>query len=359
MASEKRKNKDSKKAKNKKQKKEEKASKDTPSEVPEMTEAADDKKKEGKVCPQETETTISDTSEAAGDALVDPKKKKKKKSNKKSKDKTEKKDEEKPPLATDDPKTKVDNATQEIKDSKTAIAKNDSGDDSDDEDDDELLAAAAAWAQEQVQTAEGTTSSPKRGKDSEALPLPSGNKTYSLHITQLPFDANDLDIRQLFAQQGCIITSVRLVYDRDERGRKTLFRGVAFADFLDAASYENALKLNRASVRGRKVNIRPSRSKEELADIVSRTKELVQAKIEKSKSAQGDDNATSVAQRKKEKKQEKKAKKKSKLKKHKTPKDRNTEASEKNKKDPDRKLTKKERNRKAAIILSLRRKRGK
>ena len=129
---------------------------------------------------------------------------------------------------------------------------------------------------------------------------------------------------------------------------------------LDSVSFENALKLNRSCIRGRKLNIRPTRSKQELADIVSKTKEMVQEKIRNQKSGDGEDaNDEKVKslrdQKKKQKKQEKKAKKKLNKAKHKTPNDRKDENSNK-KKDPNRKLTKQERNRKAAIILSLRRK---
>lgn len=235
-----------------------------------------------------------------------------------------------------------------------------SNDDKNDEDseDDELLAAAAAWAQHEPLA--GAT--PDRSNDHVTAPAP---RSFSLHITQLPFDANDLDIRQLFAEKGCIITSIRLVYDKDEQGRNALFRGVAFVDLLDEASYEIALKLNRSRVRGRKLNIRPTRSKQELADIVTRTQELVKAKIQKQRDGQDDDPVDKVKakkdkkmDKKKAKKQDKKAKKKDTQAKSKTPRDRKEQEGN-DKKDPDRKLTKKERNRRAAIILGLQRKRRK
>ena len=87
-----------------------------------------------------------------------------------------------------------------------------------------------------------------------------------------------------------------------------------------------------------KLNIRPTRSKQELADIVSQTKELIQAKIKQQRDKKdgsegadrertgGDNHGNSnedkrkrMAAKKKAKKQETKAKKKAANAKHKTP----------------------------------------
>lgn len=232
--------------------------------------------------------------------------------------------------------------------------------DNDSDEDNELMAAAAAWAEQQEGGSE-QQSKEEEEKNTKVSALPSQTESFSLHITQLPYDANELDIRQLFAEQGCIISSIRLVYDRDEKGHKTVFRGVAFVDFHDATSYANALKLNRSKIRGRKLNIRPTRSKQELADIVSKTKEMVQERIKKQKNgetANNNDDNEKVRLAKKQKKKDKKAKKKANRNKHETPKGRR-DTNSPNSKDPNHKLTKKERNRKAAIILGMRRKKNK
>ena len=239
--------------------------------------------------------------------------------------------------------------------------------DSDEGDDDELLAAAAAWAQRDETL---RTTPPARGLDDE--------KTHdlSLHITQLPYDANELDLRRLFAEQGCRISSIRLVYDRDEKGRKTVFRGVAFVDLVDKESYDKALSLNRKSpIRGRKLNIRPTKSKQELASIVSRTRELVQEKIQKQReigAGSGADGDVAAVGKKddKEKRDKKKEKKKTQKEKDKGKAAKKKESKTKVKLDPEtgdspatkvekkepHKLTKRERNRRAAILAGIKRK---
>jgi len=236
---------------------------------------------------------------------------------------------------------------------------------SDEGDDEELLAAAAAWAQRD----ETPSTMPASGLHDE--------KTHdlSLHITQLPYDANELDLRRLFAEQGCRISSIRLVYDRDEKGRKTVFRGVAFVDLVDKESYDKALSLNRKSpIRGRKLNIRPTKSKQELASIVSRTRELVQEKIQKQReigAGSGADGDGVVGKKddkekrdkKKEKKKNQKEKDKGKVAKGKEPKTKVKLEAKKDdgptakveKKEP-HKLTKRERNRRAAILAAITRK---
>ena len=110
--------------------------------------------------------------------------------------------------------------------------------------------------------------------------------SYSLHLTQLPYDATELDIRRMFSENGITsmsIHSVRMVYDHDvHTGRKTVFRGVAFADMKDVEAYNQALKLNhRVRIRGRKLNIRPTKTKQQLAEIVVKTREKVQETIRK------------------------------------------------------------------------------
>jgi RNA recognition motif-containing protein len=193
-----------------------------------------------------------------------------------------------------------------------------------DSDDEDLLAAAKQWA--------------NQNDNGEARPSQaSTSETYSLHLTQLSFDAKEYDIRQLFEKRGCLLSSVRLVYDRFEGAK--LFRGVAFIDVSDKTSYEKALALDRAVFLGRKINVRPTKTHQELADIVARKKELIAATIQREK--EKNDNSNSSCG-----KQEKLSKKKA-------------DKPVAKKCDNDRKLTKKERNRRAAIIMNRQRGRPK
>jgi RNA recognition motif. (a.k.a. RRM, RBD, or RNP domain) len=189
----------------------------------------------------------------------------------------------------------------------------DEGDENDDDDDDDILAAVAAWAGDDedpnLETASKDKIVKKQGTGQDrndharppslsSLPSSSSTKksdetaTYSLHLTQLPFDATDFDIRKLFSDHGIgamSVLSVRMVYDHDvQTGRKTVFRGVAFVDMTDEQSYDRALKLNhKVRIRGRKLNIRPTRTKLQLAEIVSKTRERVQEAIRKGLSSGG------------------------------------------------------------------------
>lgn len=238
--------------------------------------------------------------------------------------------------------------------------KSEKNDHIDDDSDDELLAAAAAWAQRDESNNSTGSSADIAG--------PLQTRDLSLHITQLPYDTNELDLRRLFAEQGCKLSSIRLVYDKDEKGRKTVFRGVAFVDLFDQESYDKALSLNRKSnIRGRKLNVRPTRSKEELASIVRKTRELVWEKIQKQREEDekgGDDGTMDKKAKNKAKKKEKKEKAKSKgvTKANKTQsktklsgkKDGISSSDKAETKEP-HKLTKKERNRRAAIIMGMKR----
>jgi hypothetical protein len=147
-------------------------------------------------------------------------------------------------------------------------------DESSDDEDADLMAAAAAWAARDSSTEEKAVAKP--------APSAFADAPKSLHITQLPFDATDFDIRGHFVTQGVVITSLRMVYDSGLGGRKQ-FRGVAFIDVLDEDSFQAALKLNKSTLLKRRINVRPTRSKTELANIVERTKELVTDKIRKQK----------------------------------------------------------------------------
>ena len=254
-----------------------------------------------------------------------------------------------------------------------------SGHSSEDEDR-ELLEAAAAWAEQRREQQANTPSGSEVNK-------------YSLHMTQLPYDANEWDIRQVLSQNGCgdeydefgtsnsTISSIRLVYDRDSQGRKTLFRGVAFVDFTTIEAYKTALSLHhKVKLRGRKLNLRPTKTKNELAQIVSQTQALIEeAKMQQQRKKNigqhqeetkaGPEYEGGASKKHAPKKSshdgKKNAKKKPQgqsknvVKKRDHPSRSSLAASpraEKTAKDADRKLTKKERNRRAAIILSKQRK---
>lgn len=116
-------------------------------------------------------------------------------------------------------------------------------------------------------------------------------KTYSLHLTKIPFDATQSSIRFAFGEKGCHTTSVRLVYDTDQKSGDRHFRGVAFVDLSDEASFNKGLKLHNTPFlgKGKKVNVRPTRTKTELSQIVKRTEEKVADLIAKSKKRKQDE----------------------------------------------------------------------
>ena len=121
--------------------------------------------------------------------------------------------------------------------------------------------------------------------------------TYSVHITQLPYEATVREVRSLFEESGCTITSTRFVYGRDTRKghSEQSFRGVAFCDFSDKKSFDNALKLDKTTFpgHGRRMNVRPTKTHEELADIVEKREKMLEEKkftADRSIKARGDKN---------------------------------------------------------------------
>jgi len=329
-----------------------------------------------------------------GKNSVTDRKKKKKKNKKEKNDKEEEETSSKIKMPAEDAKN-VAGARLIVEKKETVTIDNnedevDDEDDDDENDDGELLAAAALWAGDgdgDGETSDGNNDPSSREEDTRnnhpfssfspvtkisssttaALRTSLRKQVYSLHITQLPYDSTEFDLRKLFAEHGCSkIKSIRLVYDHDTRGQKTVFRGVAFIDLLDSNSYEVALKLHhKTSIRGRKLNIRPCRSKEELAEIVSRTKELVQEKIRQQRSLErGGEGESGVVVGKSSllanRNDQKIAVNNSQSNKRKT--DGRTKSGRKKTPKVDAggkpiKLTKKERNRRAAVIMSLKRKR--
>jgi hypothetical protein len=189
----------------------------------------------------------------------------------------------------------------------------------DSDEDNDLLMAAGQWATEQKSdedeptpvTSQADTSSnwedvKKRKKSKEKETAVSSKeqsvqpkvdtrhvqsstapKIYSLHLTKVPFDATQSIIRYAFSQKGCQVTSVRLVYDTDHKTGERTFRGVAFVDFGDETSFQTGLKLHNTAFLGsnRKVNVRPTKTRGELSEIVKKTQERVASLIAKSKAA--------------------------------------------------------------------------
>ncbi|KAL3786102.1 hypothetical protein HJC23_003219 [Cyclotella cryptica] len=128
-------------------------------------------------------------------------------------------------------------------------------------------------AQHNVQTKEG--------------PPETETKTFSLHLTKVPYDESQSSIRYAFSEKGCHVTSVRLVYDTDHQTGERNFRGVAFVDLADEASFQLGLKLHNTTFLGtnRKVNVRPTKTRSELSEIVRKTEERVASLIARSKLA--------------------------------------------------------------------------
>ena len=149
-----------------------------------------------------------------------------------------------------------------------------------------------------------TTTLPFNDEHLPSNQLQQGPQLYSLHLTQLSYDATDFDIREHFIKHGCMnIPSIRLVYDHpDTRGdgsKQKKFRGVAFVDiYMNTYDEYQALiqQLHGSNMLQRKINVRPVKSKVELASIVQQTKLYVnqQIQIEKEKK-KVKLNATSVS----------------------------------------------------------------
>jgi hypothetical protein len=172
------------------------------------------------------------------------------------------------------------------------------------DDDNELLTAASAWASSTAQDVDhdfvdDDAPSSKKRKTNEIGDAAAKNiasdvtnrsslsqSIYSLHLKNVPYDASQGDVRFAFGEKGCNVTSVRLVYDRDQSTGERNFRGVVFIDFADEKSYNLGLKEfhNKSFLgKGRRISVRPTRTKSELSDIVRRTEEKVATLIARSK----------------------------------------------------------------------------
>lgn len=230
---------------------------------------------------------------------------------------------------------------------------------------DDILIMASKWAkqkEEELQNEENKGESPSAAI---APYYPSNfntsikkNNVYSLHITNLPYNATQSEIMRYFMKRGCEIRSTRLVYNHhvsrgDKDNKKMLpksgFTGVAFIDFENEESYNKALEMDKEpwideedgtknqgkkdgrGWRRRRLNVRPTKTKEELAQIVENTKQrLATARKEKNTPDKNDS--------------------KKKIKRLRN--DNGTEAPSQKKRKTNRKLSKKEKARKAAILNS-------
>ena len=109
-------------------------------------------------------------------------------------------------------------------------------------------------------------------------------QVFSLHLTKVPYEATRTDLRYALREKGCNVTAVRFVYDHKSSGEKS-FRGVAFVDLADEASFKKGLELHGTKFLGNRhnVNVRPTKSKGELSEIVRKTQEKVAILIARSK----------------------------------------------------------------------------
>ena len=182
------------------------------------------------------------------------------------------------------------------------------GDDSDSDGGSESLPSSPASAEAETPSANPTPqSSNKKAKKAKNKAMPNNSAedewltpdsvTYSVHITQLPYEATVREVREVFEKSGCTITSTRFVYGRDTRKghSEQSFRGVAFCDFPDKRSFDNALKLDKTQFpgHGRRMNVRPTKTHKELADIVEKREKMLEEKkftADRSIQARGDKN---------------------------------------------------------------------
>ncbi|GKY95169.1 hypothetical protein MPSEU_000480400 [Mayamaea pseudoterrestris] len=164
-----------------------------------------------------------------------------------------------------------------------------------------LVSMVTTWVNDDADEVEEETlhASPKRTRRPESYadndyitstststptptPTPTTEIVFSVHVTQIAYSATDIEIRQHFASKAISIQSLRMVYDRGVDGRRQ-FRGVAFIDLADEQSHKMILTLHKSSFKGRKINVRPTKSKDELSGIVAATSQKVAEKIRKHK----------------------------------------------------------------------------
>ena len=116
---------------------------------------------------------------------------------------------------------------------------------------------------------------------SPAAPARKGGNKPSLHgetphctatselcaVTQLPYTCDKDEVRALFEKAGCSVKGCRLVIKNGK------FTGVGFVDVEDTKSMELGQGLHRSAFKGRKINVRPTVSPQELARIAEATEQ--------------------------------------------------------------------------------------
>ena len=94
--------------------------------------------------------------------------------------------------------------------------------------------------------------------------VPEHTSDRSFHLTSLPYEATKRQISSFFVEHGCDVVSCRMVR------KEGSFTGVAFLDVLDEKSALAALTIHQNFVfLGRKINVRPTGTKEDLKRIVA------------------------------------------------------------------------------------------
>lgn len=73
---------------------------------------------------------------------------------------------------------------------------------------------------------------------------------YLAHLGNLDYEITEPDIRDFL--QGCDVTSIRLIEDRETRRPK----GFGYAEFVDVSGLKKALELDGSSFRGRSIKVK-------------------------------------------------------------------------------------------------------
>lgn len=175
---------------------------------------------------------------------------------------------------------------------------------------------------------------------------------FSLYLSQLPYDSTEDDIANVFKLENETINviSIRLVYDKHSGSRK--FRGVAFVDVSDETSYTSALSMNnKAKIKKRVINIRPTKTHSELAEIVKKRENMLKLQKERNVSMRKDlgNNGSHKKKRTKHNSSKESTDGVSKQENEQEPQDLNKSKQNKSK----AKISKKERAKKAAILRQL------
>lgn len=81
---------------------------------------------------------------------------------------------------------------------------------------------------------------------------PPGGTSCSIFVGNVPYDANEDELRELFSSKAGPVTSIRVVHDKDTKQPK----GYAFCDFADPSIVRDAIeKLNNIEYNGRRLRV--------------------------------------------------------------------------------------------------------